>query len=567
MIQKLVLALILLPTFVFSQEILKENLSKKVHLYYDYNKINTQASGYYFKDELGETTEKHGHWKYFDRMGVLEEERDYYRDALYGMVKVYYPNKKIKSEGYFKFNNQDSVYREYYENGNLTVQGYYQMGKPVGKWEYYYRDGRLKSVEEVLDNTNYLNAFYLPDSLHTQILKDGNGELRTFFTTGSLKEVYTYKNGLKNGSFEEYSPYGYLMLTGSFIDGKKDGQWQYAYYTGQLEKVSNYKNDILNGDYKYYYDNGKTNVEGKYKNGKKSGKWTWYNNRGQKDQEGFFSEDLQDGKWTYYYPTGELSYNAEYKLGKAHGFWSYFYKDGSRFKEGSFSEDLKDGDWKTWYENGNLLMSGKYVKGKEEGEWKNYWENGNLKNKSTFKDGLLSGTWESYHQSGRPSLKGNYKENNKTGEWTSFYDNGLPKEIITYKVFTTKSLMDYSVMKNFERTDSERNGKYYSFSQKDFKLVEEGSYSRGEKDGEWIAYHPGGKMPAVISNFKKGQLHGVQKQFDRRGLIVSEIDYKDGLRDGKALFYDKKGNVVKEMKYKNGLQVIEGTATGSGFGL
>jgi uncharacterized protein len=172
MIQKLFLVLFLFPNISFSQEITKENLSKKINLYYDFNKTQTQASGHYFKDDLGETNEKHGHWKYYDRAGALEEERDYYRDALNGMVKLYYSNKTLRREGYFNFNKQDSVYREWSENGKLSVEGEYKLDIPIGTWKYYYRDGRLKSVEQVLDNVNHLEAFYLQDSLHTQILID-----------------------------------------------------------------------------------------------------------------------------------------------------------------------------------------------------------------------------------------------------------------------------------------------------------------------------------------------------------------------------------------------------------
>ena len=48
----------LLSVLSFAQEVKKENLSKKVNLYWDYHKTQPQASGYYYVDELGETTEK-----------------------------------------------------------------------------------------------------------------------------------------------------------------------------------------------------------------------------------------------------------------------------------------------------------------------------------------------------------------------------------------------------------------------------------------------------------------------------------------------------------------------------
>ena len=50
----------------------------------------------------------------------------------------------------------------------------------------------LKSVEEVKGEDNYLWEFYLPDSLHTQIITDGTGELVTYYGTGKVKEWYNY---------------------------------------------------------------------------------------------------------------------------------------------------------------------------------------------------------------------------------------------------------------------------------------------------------------------------------------------------------------------------------------
>ncbi|MFM7859232.1 MAG: toxin-antitoxin system YwqK family antitoxin, partial [Flammeovirgaceae bacterium] len=93
---------------------------------------------------------------------------------------------------------------------------------------------------------------------------------------------------------------------------------------------------------------------------------------------------------------------------------------------------------------------------------------------------------------------------------------------------------------------------------KDFGKTEEGDYKEGMKEGEWIAYHPGGKVPAVISNYKNGELNGVMKQFDRRGKLLQEMEYKDGLKHGKFLVYDKKGGVLVEKTFENGMEEIKG---------
>lgn len=547
-----------------AQEINKENLSKQKRTYWDFNKSQIQSKGKYFMDEFGETTEKHGEWTYYDRLGEIEEVRNYYRDMLSGSVILFYSNGKKRQEGYFKYGRQDSLYFEWYETGKMKVQGEYKLDEAINTWDYYYRDGRLKSVEETKGEDNYLLEFYLSDSLHTQTIIDGEGELTTYYTTGQVKEWYNYKEGLKDGPFEEFSVYGYNTLKGFFKNGEKDGKWEYAYYTGDKEKISHYENGLLEGDYTYFYDNGKVNVEGQYKNGKKDGEWTWYTNSGSRDMTGSFKNDMQHGDWSYWHPTGELSYHAHYAEDKKTGEWSYFYKNGKKFKKGTFENDLKNGTWRTWYEDETLLMEGDYLNGKEEGEWNNYWETGDLKNKASFKLGELNGEWNSYYPNGKLKLNGKYADNMKVGEWTAFFDNGRAKDMMTYKLFKKKSKVDYGFMKNRVVMESKLHGHSVSYSSKDFKMTEEGDYKEGLKDGEWIAYYPGGRNPAVVSQYKSGELHGKMQQFTRRGKIMSEIDYKDGLKHGKFKIYDKKGDVISERTFEHGMQIIEGQSNTPG---
>jgi uncharacterized protein len=549
---------------VSAQEIKKENLSKMVHTYWDFNKTSVQSEGKYFVDEFGQTQEKHGKWTYYDKYGVIEEVRHYYRDMLSGEVTLFFPNGKIKQHGFFYLNRQDSSYVEYFETGHKKVEGQYDLDQAVGRWKYFYVDGRLKSVEEVRGEDNYIWEFYLPDSLHTQTIQEGNGEFLTFYSTGGVKEWYNYQNGLKHGPFEEQSIYGYTTLKGEFNEGLKHGEWEYAYYNGKKEKVSNYSKGQLEGPYQYFYDNGTVNVNGQYKNGLKDGVWTWYTNKGTRDMEGSFKNDVQDGDWIYWHPTGEIAYYAHFSGGLKTGQWTYLYKNGQKFKEGSFKDDVRHGNWKTWYEDGTLLMDGDYANGLESGEWKNYWENGQLKNQSTFKNGELNGKWASYFPSGKLKLTGEYKENLQVGEWIDYFENGKPKDLISYKLYKKKTAMDYGITKGRVVYESVQDGKAISYSDKDFKPTEEGEYKQGEKHGAWIAYHPGGKVPAVTSNYSNGKLEGWMKVYDRRGKLLQEMEYKDGLKHGKFLVYDKRGKVTIEKNFEYGMQIIEGTNSGSG---
>jgi antitoxin component YwqK of YwqJK toxin-antitoxin module len=543
-------------TPVFAQTIRKENLTKKVANHYDFQKTKLESEGAYYKDALGETNEKHGKWLYYDKNGVEIEERNYYRGKLNGAVLAYFSNRQKRSEGYFKLDKQDSVFREWNEFGALQLDGYFKLGKPFGVWKTYYLSGQQQKTEEILDSTVYVQAFWLDDSLHTQTINNGSGNLTVYYNTGMLKEQYAYKDGLKNGSFIEKSIYGHTLLTGKFVNGIKDSTWNYYYYTGPLEKISNYSNGKLHGAYAYYYDNKQLNVEGHYKNGEKSGHWIWYNNKGIKDQEGDFENGKQHGNWTFYYPTGEVSYTAVFDHDKKTGTWNYFYKDGSAFKKGNFANDEKNGLWETWYEDGTLLMKGNYKNGKEQGIWVNNWENGKAKNIATFTNGQLNGRWVSYFPTGNLKLEGTYKNGYKVKAWTTYFDNGKIQDLFTYKVVTKKTKhIDYGPLKDFKTQESIKNGDSESYSQKDYKKIEEGSYKNGEKNGVWYTYWPGGKIPSNITSYKMGKLDGKSVEYDRRGNIMSEVNYLDGLKHGKMKLYDKKGKVIKEMNFENGQQV------------
>jgi antitoxin component YwqK of YwqJK toxin-antitoxin module len=153
---------------------------------------------------------------------------------------------------------------------------------------------------------------------------------------------------------------------------------------------------------------------------------------------------------------------------------------------------------------------------------------------------------------------GNYDDGLKSGEWTELFENGKPKDVGSYKVITIKSKIEYGPLKDMESTESVKHGEWVSFSQKDYKRTEQGTYKNGEKDGEWIAYFPGGKIPNNTSHFKDGKLNGLMTEYDRKGALISESSYKNGLKDGPFRLYDKNGKVIVEKEFKEGLQVMMG---------
>lgn len=542
----------------FTQElkVLKENLSPKTRIFWDAQNKHIQGSGSYFTSSATpQTTEKHGKWVFYSYDGVLEEEANYYRNRLHGKRVFYYPNKKIKQESYFKFNVPDSLYREYAPDGKLQVKGQFELGSPVGIWEYYYADGHPKSVENVRNDTVFLQAYWQPDSLHKQTIKDGNGQIISFYIDGVVKEFYTFQKGLKTGPFEERTANGVLSVGGAFLNGKKDGVWEFYRFDGMLEKRVGYKADSLHGVYLVMQNDKDTMTFGSYHNGLKTGYWKWFTQDGQVDMEGYFKNGKQDSTWHYYFPNGQLSYLANFNQDLRTGNWIYYYPNGALYRTGAYLDDKRNGRWQTWYEDSTLTMDGVYKNGLEEGEWLNYWENGRIKDKATYQSGKLNGTWLSFTPDGVVKLKGKYKEDYKVGEWLSYFNNGRLKERQHYKVVTHKNVANGMAVMGLKEKLSENHGLYEAYSQIDFQLKESGKYHRGLKHGTWTNYYPGGVVPTIVSQYRHGKLHGVFKQYDRYGRLVYEIHYKNGLKDGPFYAFNENGQLISKKIYKNGLEV------------
>jgi len=539
-----------------SQKVLSENLGPKVKVYWDSDNKKLHSTGCYYTDDIRlNTSEKHGKWLFYSTDGVLEEERYYYRNRVHGKQTVFFANKTIKQVSYAKFNLPDSVFKEYDDKGTLLIHGAYDLGLPTGKWSFYYSDSSLWKEELVSNDTTYLMSYFLNDEQHTQTVAKGNGTVVTYFQSGGVKESYSFLNGLRNGPFFEQLASGVIAIKGEFLDGKKHGKWSFNYPDGALEKRQEFVADSLEGEYLVLYPNGIVQTEGKYKLGKKQGPWIWRMQDGNLEMTGSFDKDLQDGDWTYYFSSGELSYNAHYAKGLKSGFWEYFYKDGQSYRNGSFVKDLKEGRWQTWYEDGTLLMTGNYHLGKEVGNWKNYWPNGRVKNQAYYSSGKLNGAWYSFTPEGKLHLFGRYKKDLKKGKWTEFYANGMRKEERTYAIKKVKNQANDVVALGFKDLRSVEHGNYRAYSQVDYTVKESGKYASGNKVGKWTNFYPGGIVPAVVTNYKKGQLHGMFSQYDRRGNKMNEIHYKKGLKDGWLVVYGRNGEPIVKKRFSKGIEL------------
>jgi antitoxin component YwqK of YwqJK toxin-antitoxin module len=129
---------------------------------------------------------------------------------------------------------------------------------------------------------------------HARIDANGSfvGPVRDYsLSNGLLLMSGSYRDGKKEGIFEQYYPDGKLAVRGQFLAGQPTGDWQYWYPTGQQRQVLRYDGSgvaapaiqqywsengqqlTTNGNGRWLRNDGELQAEGAVLNGKPEGAW------------------------------------------------------------------------------------------------------------------------------------------------------------------------------------------------------------------------------------------------------------------------------------------------------
>lgn len=65
----------------------------------------------------------------------------------------------------------------------------------------------------------------------------------------------------------------YILLTGNYKDGKREGRWLTFYPNGSLKSVVTFVDNVLNGESKSFDTKGRLQTSGNFLSGKKTGEW------------------------------------------------------------------------------------------------------------------------------------------------------------------------------------------------------------------------------------------------------------------------------------------------------
>lgn len=324
---------------------------------------------------------------------------------------------------------------------------------------------------------------------------------------------------LNDGTTTHYYDGNKKQANGKYVDGKQEGKWT------------------------FWHENGKIQSEQYYKDGLEDGVWTWYDENGTKTKEGGYLKGAYHGKWSFYYPSGALQEEDLFVENRRQGISTTYYENGQKYGEGNFERDHEQGPWTYWYDDGVKMSEGEFDEGLKKGTWKEYFPNGQIYSESLVKDSTTyimslwnengeqlvkdgNGTSITYYDTKQKSAEGKIKGGLKDGLWSFWYPDGKLKEQGNFKDGT------YTLLNSWDP-----EGK---------TLVTNGNgYHRNYYDNGVVA---------LECLYREGKLHGLCYQRGLDGILLSEVNYVNGIADGKAKYYYETGELLNEGELKNNVQ-------------
>ncbi len=226
-----------------------------------------------------------------------------YEDVYFNRSK-----NKIKKRSYFDINNNyHPKIISYYKDGSFSKIYYYDKGNFL--LSHYYKRGETDEnnpykIHGVKIDKSYSKAHYSIDS--------------SSFKSSNIN--YLDSNGLKQGKWYEKviikDIFGYLYrdfyCIGEYINGKKQGKWQYYnYYEKRLKYIVEYQEDVIEGDVIIFYKSGSVSSKYEYLNGKKQGKYEAFYENGQLHVYANFNQGEFVGEYIEYEKNGEVKKKIE----------------------------------------------------------------------------------------------------------------------------------------------------------------------------------------------------------------------------------------------------------------
>jgi uncharacterized protein len=474
-----------------------------------------------------------------------------------GLNVFHFENGIISSTGYMKDGKPEGVWKNYYENGKLKSTGKRTSGMLDSTWVFYndkgfpalefnYREGKRDGVQKTFYDSAKVR------SVEVFVADKRQGMAKYYKQNGLLSREVPFEEGVESGIAKEYDDEGTVILISTYKNGflvkdqeinRKDfrglrqGPWKHFYENSQqIQWEGIFKNNLKNGTFRDFDSTGKLVRTQEFINGELVD-FSTLNNKGERVRMEIRRE---------YYPNAQDKIVGSYKNGVPEGVFREYSMDGEVidtkvYKEGKVTSQgilddsgLEQGHWKFfYYPKGKIRSEGDYKDGKKTGLWKYYHENGNLMQEGSYVEDKAEGTWKWYYENGKSLREETYKNGKELGEAREFNDS-------TAKVITEGGYVD-----------GQKDG-YWQYEIGDMKVG--GKYFEGKEDGVWKEYYRDGKL-SFEGSYIKGDANGTHRFYYPEGTLQEERNYRLGLKNGKWRYFDREGNLITTIEYKDDREI------------
>lgn len=170
--------------------------------------------------------------------------------------------------------------------------------------------------------------------------------------------------------------------------------------------------------------------------------------------------------------------------------------------------------------------------------------------------GYKQGVWIERYPNGNRKSQINFVNNKPLGEYYKFYESGGLKAQMYFETQDKVATILYH-----ENGDKYAMGYYFKHKQDsiwqyfdyDSILITQVQYKEGIKNGKEIVYHMTGAVCEEII-WKNGKKDGIWKRFYSDGKPMFETNLKDGVQQGSYVKYDTDGRKIIFGNYKDDLK-------------
>ena len=346
--------------------------------------------------------------------GLLDQTFAYVKGNQNGPCKTFYPDGKLKTEGYFVDGDLNFEKRTYWQNGTIakrenyinnfktTLKSFNPQGELENDFNYKNRTGQFKftynkgTLVEVVDLINgKLNGKYiLKDKFNTPISEyeyvNGllNNSYKTYSPNGTVFSERTYYCGEMNGLYKQYDLVGNLRLSDENTFGEENGKTTRFYHSKAKMTEYTIMNGIVEGEQVYYNKNGEAVLILGFDSGKLS-YYVCFGSNGALDKKTIVTGETAE--IVSKYSNGSIAIQMQFIKGSLDSKFIINSNSGTPEFECHYSNNLLNGERIEYYDNGAIYKKEHFIKNNYEGLQEYFRENKQPWLTAMFKNDELHG--------------------------------------------------------------------------------------------------------------------------------------------------------------------------------